>query len=168
MINSQPDIVLLHIGTNDRTTTNPEGVNQILNEIDMYEQNSGKHVQVYVALIIDRQEHDGRIPIFNQRLNDLLQQRISQGDDIVIVDMYNGAGLTSSDYADNTHPNNNGYYKMANVWFNAIMQNYNINPNLRSFPTSLVPQEYIIQVDYDDDGNTVSFLTNIPDNGIQF
>ncbi|RUM74326.1 MAG: hypothetical protein DSZ10_01735 [Sulfurovum sp.] len=168
MSNSKPDVVLLHIGTNDHATTSPDGVNRILDEINIYEENSGKHVQVYVALIIDRKEHDGRIKIFNERLKELLLKRISQGDDIVIVDMYHDIGLTSSDYADNTHPNDHGYYKMAGVWFNAIMNNININTNLRAFPTSLVPQESIVQVSYDDEKNSVTFLVDIPDSGIQF
>lgn len=168
MINSQPDIVLLHIGTNDRTTTNPQGVEDILNEIDQYEAQSGKHVKVFVALIIDRKEHDGRIPIFNDRLKSLLEDRIAQGDDIVIVDMYHNAGLTSADYADNTHPNDHGYYKIANVWFNAIMQNNDFNNDLRAFPTSLVPREYIVAVSYDDANGIVTFTTEIPDTGIQF
>ncbi len=168
MVNSQPDMVLLHIGTNDRTTTNPQGVADILNAIDQYEVTYSKHVKVFVALIIDRKEPDGRIPIFNRRLNDMLQQRIAQGDDIVIVDMYNDAGLTSSDYADNTHPNDNGYYKIANVWFNAIMQNSTFNDNLRAFPTSLVARQYIIDVSYDDTAGSVTFTTEIPDTGIQF
>ena len=168
MINSQPDIVLLHIGTNDRTTTNPAGVEDILNEIDQYELDSGKHVRVFVALIIDRKEHDGRIEIFNRRLKAMLEQRIIEGDDVVIVDMYHDVGLTPDDYADGTHPNDNGYYKMATVWFNAIMNNKEYNSDIRAFPTSLVPREYIISVTYDDKNGVVTFLTEIPDNGIEF
>jgi len=168
MVNNRPDIVLLHIGTNDRTTTNPQGVANILDEIDYYEENYDTHVKVFVALIIDREEHDGRITIFNNRLDEILQQRISLGDDIVIVDMYHNAGLTVDDYADNTHPNDNGYHKMANVWFNALMQHKNINSNLRTFPSSVVPTSYIVSVTYDDTHNKVTFTTEIPDDGIQF
>ena len=168
MINSGPDMVLLHIGTNDRTTTDPEGVAAILNEIDQYESDSGHHVRVFVALIIDRLAHDGRIEIFNRRLKAMLEERIMEGDDIVIVDMYHGAGLTPSDYADNTHPNDVGYEKMARVWFNAIMQNKNYNSDIRAFPTSLVPRENIISVSYDDANGVVRFMVEIPDNGIQF
>ena len=168
MLNSQPDMVLLHIGTNDRTTTSPEGVAEILDEIDQYELDSGKHVRVFVALIIDRKEHDGRIEIFNRRLKAMLLQRIVEGDDIVIVDMYHDAGLTAADYADNTHPNDHGYYKMASVWFNAIMLNKDYNSDIRAFPTTLVPRENIIAVTYDDQNGVVTFMAEVPDNGIQF
>ena len=168
MVNSRPDIVLLHIGTNDRSSTDPQGVADILDEIDYYEENYNTHVKAFVALIIDRKEHDGRIPIFNRRLKEMLQQRISHGDDIVIVDMYHDAGLRVSDYADNTHPNNNGYYRMANVWFNVLMRHKESNSSLRTFPSSIVPTSYIVSVIYDDAENTVTFTTKIPDNGIQF
>jgi len=175
MSNSIPDIVLLHIGTNDRTTTNPEGVNQILNEIDQYEIDSNHHIKVFVALIIDRQSHDDRIETFNERLERLLEDRIAQGDDIVIVDMYHNAGLTTSDYADNTHPNDTGYYKMALQWYEALMNNpYDPNGptphkppvSLEEYPQSLVPISDIESVEIQ--GDTVTFLVNVPDNGIVF
>jgi len=175
MSNSMPDVVLLHIGTNDRTTTNPEGVDQILNEIDQYELNSDHHIKVFVALIIDRQSPDGRIKTFNERLQLLLEDRIARGDDIVIVDMYHNAGLTSSDYADNTHPNDQGYYKMAVQWYNALLNNP-YDPNgampsrppvaLEDYPASLVSVTYIESVEIID--NTVTFLVNVPDTGIVF
>jgi hypothetical protein len=178
MANSAPDIVLLHIGTNDRTTTNPAGVGLILDEIDQYEHDSNHHIKVFVALIIDRQEHDGRIEIFNRRLKDLLLQRIAAGDDIVIVDMYHEAGLTEKDYADNTHPNNNGYYKMAKMWYTALVNNpYNPGGDVpdapggsvipaEEYPEFLVPAQYIESKTIN--GNTVEFLVTVPDNGIVF
>jgi len=167
MVQSRPNVVLLHIGTNDRTTTSPYGVELILNEIDQYEIDYHTHVKVYVALIIDRKEHDGRIDIFNRRLNDMLKKRIALGDDIVIVDMYHGAGLTSSDYADNTHPNDHGYYKMARVWYHALMANGFGDP-LHAFPTTLVPTEYIQSTKINDQAGVIEFITEVPDAGIQF
>ncbi len=168
MVHSQPDIVLLHLGTNDRKTTNPAGIEGILNEIDRYEHDSGKHVKVFVALIIDRKEPDGRIRIFNDRLNGMLQQRIAAGDDVVIVDMYRGAGLTKNDYADMTHPNDHGYYKMANVWFNALMLHQDTNNDLRSFVNNLVPSGYIHSIAYHDAEGYVELTTSIPPSGLRF
>ena len=51
-----------------------------------------------------------------------MNQRIADGDDIVIVDMENDAGIryNSLDFQDRIHPNNSGYKKKADVWFNAI------------------------------------------------
>ena len=55
----------------------------------------------------------------------MAQQRIDNGDKIVIVDMENGAGLNySSDMRDPAHPTDTGYNKMATVWFNALKTVY--------------------------------------------
>ncbi len=167
---SDPDVVLLHIGTNDRTTTNPQGVLEILNEIDRYEINTKHHIKVFVALIIQRRSYDGRIAIFNRRLKEKLLQRQSQGDDIVIVDMAN-ANLVSSDYADPTHPNPDGYKKMATVWYDALVNNP-YDPSFPSYipleiyPELTVPKGNII--DSSTDGNTITFKATVPDNGIIF
>lgn len=172
MMQSNPDIVLLHIGTNDSPSTDPDGVRAILDEIDRFECDSGHHIQVLVALIIDRQKPTQRTEQFNVRLLDLLQKRVVAGDDIVIVDMYRGAGLNSGDYVDYTHPNEVGYQKMAQVWFNAIVNNpYDPNKKchipLSSYPYMLVPQEFIVG-GVRINGNTVNFQTKIPENGIEF
>ncbi len=54
----------------------------------------------------------------------MAQNRIDEGDDIIIVDMENGAGINySTDLVDGIHPNDTGYSKMANVWFKALEEN---------------------------------------------
>ena len=117
-----PDIILLHIGTNDWPSTSVYGVESILDEINRFEQNNGVHIKVILARIIKLPSRDitwaGR---FNNNLDVMAQNRIDEGDDIVIVDMENGAGINySTDLVDGIHPNNTGYSKMANVWFNAL------------------------------------------------
>jgi len=167
LTNTPADIVLLHIGTNDHRTSTA-GVEQILNEIARYETDSGKPVTVIVAMIIDREEPDPLIELFNENLKVLVGTRVRYGDILTLVDMYNGAGLTSSDYADNTHPNDNGYRKMADVWANAILSTY--TPGLHAFPYTLVDSTFIDDESIIVDGatSTVSFTTQIPDAGIIF
>ena len=160
------DIVLLHIGTNDNDVS-VAGVNDILDEIDLYEDLTGRFVRVIVALIIDRQAQDDVfIAGFNHNLNNLLQRRILNGDAISIVDMYQGAGMISDDYADHTHPTDAGYQKMANVWFNALMEPYNVA--LHKFPYTLVSRSHIRTISVDEAANQVVFTADIPDNGITF
>lgn len=160
------DIVLLHIGTNDNDTS-VAGVNDILDQIDLYEEHTGRFVRVLVALIIDRQAQDDLIIAgFNHNLDNLLQRRISSGDAITVVDMYHGAGLTSADYTDHTHPSDAGYQKMAQVWFDALMAPYNVA--LHSFPNTLVSRVHIRSITVDEDANNVTFITDVPDSGITF
>ena len=121
MITYQPDIILLHIVTNDITAGNQDAnaVNAILNVIDSYEIVNDKHVTVIVALIINRQTYDPATTQYNIDVNNMALNRIANGDDIVIVNMESVLNYPA-DLADGKHPNDTGYAKMAAVWYNAL------------------------------------------------
>lgn len=160
------DIVLLHIGTNDHSTS-ILGVDSILHQIDLYEQQTGRSVRVMVALIIDRQyQTDLTIQVFNEKLRKLIAWRASGGDSLTMVDMYRGAGLTKADYADNTHPNDFGYQKMSTVWFNALMAPY--TPELYTFPATVVNRAYIKSLNVNETTRSVTFVAEVPDTGMTF
>jgi lysophospholipase L1-like esterase len=118
---SQPDVILLHIGTNDITQGNQDAneVNSILNVIDAYEVTSGKNIPVVLACIIDRVPNSPATTAYNNDLNTMASKRIANGDNIVVVNMQYVLNY-STDMADSLHPNNSGYVKMANVWYNAL------------------------------------------------
>jgi len=111
------DIVLLHIGTNDITGGDQDvnEVSDILDEIDRYDPN----ITVVLALIINRKSYSLITTQYNNSLNQMAMNRIANGDDIIIVNMENALNY-STDMADNLHPNDSGYAKMANVWFAAL------------------------------------------------
>lgn len=145
-----PDIILLHIGTNDITheedaITNQQVMN-ILNMIDQYEARSHKEVVVFLARIINRMKPwvagsgAATTTDFNNYIEQLALTRIANGDKIVIVDMENDAGLNydNTDMADNLHPNAAGYLKMATLWKNSIIQNYNTAPVLTTIPNQTI------------------------------
>jgi len=117
----QPDVVLLHIGTNDVTWNDADAneVNDILNVIDNYEADSNKGVTVVLARIIDRYPNDPNTTTYNNDLNTMATTRIANGDNIIIVNMQYALNY-STDMADWLHPNDNGYAKMANVWYIAL------------------------------------------------
>jgi len=117
---TSPDIVLLYIGANDWSSST-RGVDNILDEIDRYEDDEGHHVKVILARIANRQKHYSWMTNFNRNLQALANSRIKNGDDIYVVDMEYGAGINyARDFQDPTHPNNTGYKKIAEVWFKAI------------------------------------------------
>ena len=160
------DIILLHIGTNDHSTFTG-GVDSILQEIDFYEQQTGRSVRVMVALIIDRQNQADLITQgFNTKLKKLIAWRASGGDSLTMIDMYRGAGLTSADYIDFTHPNDSGYQKMATVWFNALMSPY--TPELYTFPATVVDRAFIESLSVNEATKSVTFTVDVPDTGITF
>lgn len=118
-----PDVVLLHIGTNDSVhyASDTAGVEQILDQVDFFEKNRGLHIKVIVARIISLPSNPNWISRFNRNLDAMVRSRIVSGDDLEIVDMEYGAGLNyGRDLIDGIHPTNCGYEKMANVWFKVL------------------------------------------------
>jgi len=167
LIQNPADIVLLHVGTNDLALgPSTTGVVQILDQIDRYERDSGQTVKVFVSMIIEQADYD--VKQFNENLAVVIGTRIRYGDNLTLVNMYTGAGLTMNDYSDRVHPNNSGYSKMAAVWFNAIMGPD--TPGLYAYPYTLVAEEYIESgsLFVNNATQTVEFVTAIPDNGIIF
>ena len=111
-----PDIVLLHIGTNDKAGGRIDGVKKILDEIKRFERNHKTHIHVFVALIINRKFWDRTIEKYNVNLRNMI---INMNDpEITLVDMTHI--LNSNDYLENTHPNKHGYKKIADKWFIAL------------------------------------------------
>jgi len=126
LVDNPPDIILLHIGSNDVSPTQGldsssiSGLEDILNEIDIYERDYHHSIRVILATIINRREYHQTVRDYNRNLINLAQSRIRNGDKITLVDMEYGAGLNVNDYGDATHPDGSGYYKMSNVWFDAL------------------------------------------------
>ena len=119
LLANPPEIVLLHIGTNDdRTDTG--GVERILDEIDRYEADQGKEVTVVLARIINRMTNDPDTTTFNNNVQAMADARIAAGDKIVIVDQESALNYPA-DMWDTWHPLNSGYNKMAGVWASALV-----------------------------------------------
>ncbi|MEJ2641977.1 MAG: GDSL-type esterase/lipase family protein, partial [Desulfosarcinaceae bacterium] len=132
LANHPADIIMLHIGTNG-LTSNPSGVEAILDEVDRFETDTGQPITVILALIINRSCITASPPCaesaltttFNDAVDAMAQARFASGDDIVVVDMELDAGLDYrlaplGDMYDNLHPSDSGYAKMADVWFDAL------------------------------------------------
>ena len=181
---STPDVILLHIGTND-WDRGSEGVEHILNEIDRFEENNGADIEVILAKIINRSSHTSIISDFNSNVEAMAENRINNGDNIKIVDMEYGADINyGDDIKDGTHPNDCGYEKMANVWFKALTgegspglkyancdgkyPEEKIRDTLEQYPETLVPKENIISQEVDEAKKTVVCTVSIPESGITF
>ena len=163
---NEPDIILLHIGSNDWSDS-ISGVDDILDEIDQYEQNYNHPIKVILAQIINRREPLKVFTRFNINIQDLVNSRIKSGDDIVLVDMEHDAGLNyaRSNFQDRTHPNDRGYEKMANLWFKVLKEEI-INSSLFQYVYSQIDSSYIKSIFVK--GNTIHYTVSIPDEGISF
>jgi lysophospholipase L1-like esterase len=113
------DIVLLHIGTNDieEGHASSADIARILNEI----RRRSTDITVVLALIINQYPYSPETTAYNAEVNHMALQRIADGHPIILVDMEN-ALLYPDDLGDGVHPNNSGYAKMADVWFEALTE----------------------------------------------
>lgn len=125
-----PDIILMHIGTNARVDADPGGALAMLDEIQRWENDHDQPITVLLARIINRgapQHPHAWTTAYNSNVAQAASQRISSGDNIILVDMENGAGIRyadpngNDDMWDAAHPNAIGYQKMAPVWYNALV-----------------------------------------------
>ena len=132
---NQPDIILLHIGTNGLRNKSAEvvagDVDGILTEIYTFDAD----ITVILARIINRVEGPElaqKTSWFNELLQDIADRRAAAGDPLVVVDMEHALTYTIPgddgqpvlvDMYDALHPNPAGYRKMAAVW-NAALQEY--------------------------------------------
>lgn len=123
-----PDIVMLHIGTNDisgsRTVNDIlDGITDILDAIDDFEINNGISVTVVLAKIIGRADDNSNLgkekttTDLNNALDAFVQARA--GDNILIVDQFSVIGNDSPRLlADpvRLHPDPTGYQQIAQKW----------------------------------------------------
>ena len=80
---------------------------------------NGNHVTVVLALIIDMNPLNPGVPVLNDNLLAMANNRIANGDDIIVVNEHD-ALIYPDDLADKLHPTPAGYDKMANPWFDAL------------------------------------------------
>jgi lysophospholipase L1-like esterase len=124
---TDPRTILLHIGTNDinqnyDVANAPARLSKLIDDILRTKPN----VQLFVAQIITEggEPHATMVNTYNAAIPGIVANK---GSHVHLVNMH--AALTAADLADGTHPSQQGYNKMAPVWYNA----------LTSVPASLQP-----------------------------
>jgi lysophospholipase L1-like esterase len=118
-----PNIVLLHIGTNDFDgigTMPPASAPMRLGTLidDVFA--GAPNVLLVVAQIVPYPANDTAITTYNAAIPALVQQRAAQGKHIVMVDMHTGFQVSTMISTDNIHPNLKGYVFMGDTWYAAI------------------------------------------------
>jgi hypothetical protein len=114
-----PDLILLHIGTNDasqgRTAAQMQNsLQSLLTKLKSIRPNA----QVIVASLIlrtDNATHEATQMTYNSAIPGLVA---AQGANFHFVDMH--SVLSASDLADGQHPHQGGYNKMADAWVAAL------------------------------------------------
>lgn len=117
-LNVSPHIILLHIGTNDMISSAasaPANLEQLLDNIIARAPNA----LLVVSNIIPLPFAANSVSQYNAQIPAIVQQRASEGANIIFVDQF--TGFPSSELDDGVHPNPAGYERMANKWFDAIL-----------------------------------------------
>jgi acyl-CoA thioesterase I len=117
---SHPDIVLMHLGTNDVAQNRDlqvaaDGIADIVNKIRATNANT----KFFVAKIIPLGGQEAKVQDYNARLETVLRPLSTAKSPIELVDQFTGFDATSDCY-DFTHPNPAGEEKMAKKWFEAL------------------------------------------------
>lgn len=118
----QPNVVLLHIGTNDlgqnyQVSTAPARLASLIDQIIA----DDPTVTVLVAQLIPNSTAsvESDIVAYNTQIPAIVQARVNAGKHVSMVSM---SALTTADLSDGLHPNDGGYQKMANAWDAGIQQ----------------------------------------------
>jgi lysophospholipase L1-like esterase len=149
---NNPNVILLHAGTNDiiGLENHNEDENDVVNDIssildiiDVFEEINNSVVYVVLSRIINRVDDPVTTTIeenlitssYNLALQTMADNRIINGDKLIIVDQ-EAALEYPDDLDDGIHPNQTGYDKMSNIWFNSLETLIGVKPIIVSHPTT--------------------------------
>jgi hypothetical protein len=115
-----PDIILLHIGTNDQGSLSAMQMTSDLSTLLDKLITNAPNAYIVVAQIIPLGYGDNSvIKAYNQSIPGLVQTRASAGKHITSVDMFTGFAQNMLG-SDDIHPNAAGYTFMAEHWYSVI------------------------------------------------
>ena len=119
----RPNVILLHVGTNDFDSVSPKETTE-----DAPERLGGliddlvfacPDATILVAQLIHAEDslYEKRIQIFNNRVPDIVAKRANAGHRVMVADM---RSITKQYLGDGIHPTDVGYKMMADIWFAGI------------------------------------------------
>ena len=133
-----PEVVLLLEGVNDLATGNPSAVQPMIDALRlMIRQARGRGAMVLLATLLPERAgpgtpsaRNGALPLLDPA-NDQIRL-LARVEGAVLVDLFQGLGGTPDPWigSDNLHPNDTGYQKIADLWFEAIRLQFETSPTL--------------------------------------
>lgn len=119
---AKPDVVLLHLGTNDllRGERSDAIVSELRQLIEALRRQNNRSI-ILLAQLIPSSGAENQTQQFNQRIAELARSMNSSTSPVILVDQYTGFNATQDTY-DGLHPNSSGEEKMAVRWFSALQK----------------------------------------------
>ncbi|MGH7177092.1 MAG: NPCBM/NEW2 domain-containing protein [Tepidisphaeraceae bacterium] len=116
----EPDIVLLHIGTNDIFAgQSAAGIIVDVSDIIDALRRANPRITVLLAKIIPDQDDAAAIAEFDSKIPALASRKNSSSSRVLVVDQPAGFNVARDTY-DGIHPDASGEQKLANHWFAAL------------------------------------------------
>ncbi len=118
-ITSNPEIVLLHLGTNDMWN-GPDGAPQRLGALVDKLVEALPESLIAVSTIIPWPQNAGLVDTYNEGVVAEVNERIDAGKHVILVDQFEG--FPAAELAYGIHPNATGYEVMTGKWYAAISE----------------------------------------------
>jgi lysophospholipase L1-like esterase len=120
-----PNVFMINAGSND--CIQDFGVELFGKRIDNmleYFWQTNPHSTIILSTLLENadKEANSRVVGVNNQIRGVVKLKEAEQKKIVLADMQSSAGPQLSNLIDGTHPNNEGYEKMAAIWFNAIQE----------------------------------------------
>ncbi len=121
-LKDSPEIILLHIGTNDLPNSLTGASSRLAQLVDQILAALPNSLLV-VAQLIPLPWAESSVVTYDAAIPGLVQQRAGQGKHVILVDMNTGFPSNNGFGSDNIHPNDSvGYPWMGDKWYAAIQQ----------------------------------------------
>ncbi len=119
-LDNDPNIILLHIGTNDVYRQASGMETRLASLIDKIFDNAPDALLVVASLIPSTSSliPDSVSTQYNAKIPGIVQEWADAGFKIIYVDQY--AGFPGTELADGIHPNTTGNARMGKKWYDAI------------------------------------------------
>lgn len=131
---SQPDIVLVHLGTNDigQGQTIESTVNELRSLVQTLRQVNPR-ITVLLAQIIPLWGSEAKMQQLNQGIAELARELNTASSRVLAIDQFSGFDpVTGRDTYDGCHPNAKGEQHLADRWFAGLQQ---VLPTPRATPS---------------------------------
>jgi lysophospholipase L1-like esterase len=118
-VDAEPEIVLLHIGTNDMYLGADGAPQRLGTLIDSLTERLPESL-IVVSTIIPFPGSANNVTTYNTALVSVVNERISAGKHVAFVDQFEG--FPTGELGDGVHPTQAGYNRMGAKWFAAISE----------------------------------------------
>jgi lysophospholipase L1-like esterase len=117
VVDLAPNIILLHIGTNDMVSSSsgaPDRLGALIDHIVT----DAPNALLVVSNIIPLSSASSSVSTYNKAVPGVVEKRSTAGKHVLYVDQFKD--FPTSELGDGVHPNQKGYERMAGVWYTAI------------------------------------------------